>query len=264
MAVKTFAVDISTIIHAANKLDSMPFDLIPRLSSELQVIAKETLFEVFAEAVIQANSQGGFPAPFQAHVLSSIQHLPILPIVNGTLITVFVDFDILGTESDLRRAFHQGAKLTGGGGRDGYLWGPYNGQELVSKDAAKRYVAWNAVANDSGAYKFGGPKSKTYYLPEWASWENTINQRIAIWGDRAPEWLYVQFGQEEWSPKIPAGSVIEDFYSTLKIQSEILVARELADFVRAAQVYPFPIAGVARGRGARYREVSSGQFIQNV
>jgi hypothetical protein len=219
---KTFTVDIQSILNATNYLDHVPIEAVPRLSQEIKQLAKITLFKTFFTALHYANSQGGFPAPFQEHVLSAVNRLPIDSRVSGTLIQITIDFEWLGTSEELSRAYHQGARLEDGG----YLWGPYTGQALSSKDVFKRFAAWNAVYYDLGGTKFG-KKSKVYYLPEWASWEATMQQRISIWGDKAPEWIFVQMGQQVYDPKIPVGTVFEDFEAEFRAKSTILFAKEI-------------------------------------
>jgi hypothetical protein len=142
------------------------------------------------------------------------------------------------------------------------LWGPFENQELVSKDPWKRFAAWNAVYSGTGGYKFGR-KSRVYPLPEWASWENTMQQRISIWGEKAPEWLYIQVGQQIYPPKIPVGSVFEDFESVFITQGTILFDRELAKIM--AKVNQFRAQGIPAviTPGGRIR-VDKGQFAGSI
>jgi hypothetical protein len=261
---KTLSVDVSSIIAATNYLDRVPIDLIPRLAAEFQLMAKGILFDVFINAMPIANQQGGFPAPFQAHVLEVVRNLPILTYVNGSTINVVIDFDLLGTSDDLVRAYHQGAKLASGGGREGYLWGPYQGQALKSENPLARYSVWNVVRSGHDSFKFGR-KSKTYKLPEWASWDETMEQRIKIWGNKAPEWIYLQVGQRDYYPTIPEGSVFEDFAIRFNTESRALFAAELARYVAVANSYQsalgIPIAGAVRSKGAKFRSLLSGRYL---
>lgn len=228
---QTFSVDVSEILAATKHLDGAAEALLPRLTFEIRGLAKYLLETTFLQAMIRANGQGGFPEPFQVHVLEVLQRLPIPVDIVGSKIEATIDFDLLGTPADLRTGFHQGAKLASGE----YLWAPYTDQALISKSAANRYVAWNAVRNDLGGFKFGSDrgkkKARLYKLPDWASWENTMHQRIEIWGDKAPEWLYIQYGQKEWYPNIPVGTVFEDFYTQFNEESTALFEAALANYV---------------------------------
>ena len=233
---KFFDVDIDSILAATQYLDGMPDRVGFRFAFALESMARRLLTQVFLQAMPIANSEGGFPAPFQVHVLEALKLIPIVTTVQGTQVSVLVDFDALGDWKDLEKAYHQGARLESGGGRDGYLWGPYVGQALKSKSPFNRYAVWNAVESGFGSFKFGS-RSKVYNLPEWASWEATMQQRISIWGEKAPEWLYIQFGQQEWTPKIPPSAVFEDFQYLLNLEGGLLFESILAVEIETANQF---------------------------
>ena len=143
-----------------------------------------------------------------------------------------IDFDELGTTNDLDRGFHQGAKLADGG----RLWQEaYTGQELKQKNADIRYRVWDAVRH--GATEVKVTHRRPFKLPEWATWENTMDARIDIWGDKAPEWLYIQFGQHFKPPYVPAGSVFEDFAYQLNEEGSLLVEEIIAVEIETANTF---------------------------
>lgn len=259
---KTFSVDISSILAATEYLNQAPIEVIPRLAVELQELARNVLFNVFYAAMPVANAQGGFPAPFQDHVLTVLRDLPILATVSGPSIQIIIDFDLLGDSDDLERAFHQGAKLADGGGRDGYLWGPYEGQDLTSENPLARYHIWNVVYEGYSEFKFGR-KSQVYRLPDWASWEATMQQRISIWGNKAPEWLYIEYGQQDYYPKVPVGSVFEDFNTEFLFSSRELFAAELDRLMTVVNSFEARGVPATVTPGGRIR-VTQGRFAGSI
>ena len=229
---KTFDVDVSSIIEATSYLDAVPSKVGSELAYAFRGLARGLLIAVFEDAMIRANAEGGFPEPFQNHVLSVVRTIPIISTFSNNQIFIEVDFDEIGTTSDLERGFHQGAKLADGG----RLWQEaYTGQPLKQPNAHLRYRVWNAVRY--GATEVKMTHRRPFKLPEWATWENTMDARIDIWGDKAPEWLYIQFGQHFKPPYVPAGSVFEDFAYQLNEEGSLLVEEIVAIEIETANIF---------------------------
>lgn len=195
-------INAQAVIQAVDDLDRVARSAAPSLEKAVKVRAQEALKEVFAEAVRGADSEDGFPKEFQDHVMSSLNQINPLEEVTGGAYSLSFDFDELGGWDDLKRAFHQGAR-TADGGR---IWGPYEGEELAQEDVDKRHAAWLRIRKQAGE-----------------EWEETKQQYINIWGEKAPEWKYVQYGQQEWEPYITPQPVEENFQARLNaIHAEIM------------------------------------------
>lgn len=205
-----------------------------QIESEMKAIAKIALIETFEEAMLEANSNDGFPVEWQIHTMQVVidfQDLYVIPSTDS--IFVSVDFDAFGTEEELKRAFHQGARLEGGGN----VWGPYNGEALAAQDPDSAHIFWEAIRfNQKTAFNPSTgkrmPTSKVKY-----PWEEVVNKYVEIWGDKAPEWLFMQYGQEEWEPIIPQIDIIGRFEDKLFSLCELLLVSFVESEVRIASSY---------------------------
>jgi hypothetical protein len=261
---RTFTVDVSSIIAATNFIDGYTNTALVELSTILRGTAQNLLHAIFSDAVKYADSEGGFPPPFQDHVMSVLGTIPILSNVHNGAVSITIDFDYLGTNDELKRAYHQGARLADGS----ILWGPYEGQELARKDKSgeRSHLAWQSLRAGFSGVKFGS-KSKTFNFPSGSSWEATMQQYISIWGNKAPEWKYIEYGQQKWDPKIPASAVLEDFDHLLQIEGTRVFEELLARIMETANGYSelgVPVVPTAAGPGRKFlsfREVSTGQYI---
>jgi hypothetical protein len=149
------------------------------------------------------------------------QIIPTVAMDGGQL---YVNLDLeewLGGEEDLTKAFHQGAQLEGGG----KLWGPYTGQALKNDDAEERHIFWEALRYGATSVNI---KGKNVHMRD-STWEETMEQYLDIWGDKAPQWLFIQFGQEEWDPYVPQ----VDIYNNIKQSIRGFAEGYLADLLEA-------------------------------
>lgn len=257
-----FFVNTDAILAGSSRIGHITTNM---LSGQVKSLAREALISVFEAACEIANSDDGFPEEFQSHLLNAVKNLDINIITVPGEVFVSVDFDELGNRQDLERAFHQGAQLEGGG----RLWGPYEGQALKNDDAEERHIFWEAI-------RFGRPRAqvhgKNIKVNSNYTWEDTIQQYINIWGEKAPEWLFIQFGQEEWEPYVPQWDIIADFYSTFNVLLETSLTALVEHEVAIANSYqslgvetgftskgqPRLLSSSVMVRGKSYR---AGQFI---
>lgn len=224
-------VNIENIIRSAGYIGGIPERLSLRAAYEMRNIARELLIQTFQEAFAVADSEDGFPPEFQNHVIRTVQDMRIDTFGSGGTVEVIVDFEDLGDENDLVRAFHQGARLADGS----KLWGPYEGQELAQEDASIRHIFWENIRRDNNsAVVLDG---KTVKLSDPHSWGEMIEQYVSIWGEKSPEWLFVQYGQEEWEPYIPPYDIIEEFSRALYAVNLDYLYQELVDEVSIANAY---------------------------
>lgn len=228
-----FEVNIEAILASSNYLGHMGSRL-GTIEGQLKQIAKIALVDVFEEAVVEADSYEGFPVEFQNHTLNVVRDFQgYYVIYDGVSAFVSVDFDALGTQEELRRAFHQGARLADGGN----LWGPYEGQALASSDPEAAHTFWEAVRfNQKTAFNPTTgkrmPTSKVKY-----QWDEIVNKYVEIWGEKCPEWLFIQYGQEEWEPIIPQYDIIGEFESRFFSLAEDLLVAWVEAEVRIAEAY---------------------------
>lgn len=246
-----FKVDVSKILEALDYMDKIPKKIIDSIADEIVTLAREVAESVFV-SVINSVSEEAFPIEFKHHVLDVVANVPIKKQVRSTSISVEFDFNQLGTRADLQRAFHQGAKLADGSTLDG----PYTGQELKEKNPAIRHIYWEAV--HKGATFAPNPKGPGHIPVPPGAWEETKRKYIQIWGDKAPEWLYLQFGQRAWEPNIPESTIIEDFVATFFSTASELVFQRVSEEIEIAQSKT--IRREVYGTREVFRDIKSGRF----
>lgn len=196
---------------------------------ELYNLTKQIILEEFEFACEIGNSEDGFPEKFQQHLLSAVRRIE--PDILVDLHGAFIEFDLeewLGSYEELQRAFHQGAKLAGGGTLDG----PYDGQKLHQEDTEIRHIFWEAL-------RFGQPKAQIgdKSVPVQGDWETTMDKYINIWGSKAPEWLFLQFGQEEWRPYVPQVDVLNNIENKIQATAGAYLAARFQESVAWANNY---------------------------
>lgn len=260
-----FEVNIDAILASSRYIGSIG-SRIGSIESELKKIAKLALIDVFEEAVVDADSYDGFPPEFQDHTLNVVNNFNGYYIIyDGISVFVSVDFDALGTQAELRRAFHQGARLADGGN----LWGPYEGQALASTDPEAAHTFWEAVRfNQKTAYNPTTgkrmPTSKVKY-----QWDEIVNKYVEIWGDKCPEWLFIQYGQEEWEPIVPQFDIIGEFESRFFSLAEQILVSFVETEIAIAEAYEsvgidvgFTIKGQPRLKSGSLVNPASGKTIR--
>lgn len=204
------------------------------IAGAMKSIVKLAMIEVFEEAMDYANSYDGFPVEWQQHTMNVVRGFNDFVVTVGAFgVYIGIDFDALGTQSELRRAFHQGAMLEGGG----HLWGPYEGQALASKDSEAAHTFWEAIRyNQKTAFNPAtGKRMPTSKVPY--QWDEVVNKYVEIWGEKCPEWLFIQYGQEEWEPIVPQFDLEGEVGYRLGSLAETMLAEFLDDTVRIANLY---------------------------
>jgi hypothetical protein len=186
-----------------------------RLRGAASVIAKEALMDSFMEA---ATGQEGFYPQYIEHVLTVLSMTPIRIGISPSGFILEFTWNLLGNREELQRGFHQGAKLRSGGHHP--VGVPWMGSENNLKNPQyTRYKAWLAIATGEPwetqkTNKKGVTKSYTWpgedvNLDE--ALEETINARVSIWGNRAPEWHLLDEGTT-WYPPVTPTAFTEDSY----------------------------------------------------
>jgi hypothetical protein len=176
------------------------------------VQAHATVQNVLLKAAAQAGAEA-FPLAYIEPMLEAASQIVITSPAE-----VAIDFDELGSPDDLQEGFHYGAKIEGGGQVDL----PYGGESLKN-DTAERYEAWQRIF-----------RGETWHGIDYSgSWSETIAARLEAWGDKAPQWLLLQYGQTEWEPIIFPYPIVEEitsdltaiFESMLRLEINLIAAR---------------------------------------
>lgn len=255
---REFYVNADSMIEGASIIGST-FANVGRLEYSAFKIAKEIIMRVFEEAVVFADSDDGFPPEFQQHVLKVASTIRPTVIVDRN--ELFVSFDLeesMGGETELKRAYHQGAILADGKTR---LDGPYTGQALLTDDEYRRHEFWLAIRYGQSKVqtnKDGKIINHTINNPS-EKWEKTKDKYIEIWGNKAPEWLFIQFGQEEHEPTIPSFNIVEAIQEDISASLTRLLEIEFESSVRLAnQLESFGFAGGINKAGRAY--LTSGSY----
>ncbi len=211
-----FEVNTREVIEAVNWFDGqIPTTTIREIAREGVFRAKEMLLDEF-EAAFAIQDTKAFPESFQNHIRRVVSKLPIVYDLVDNAVSIDMKFDLLGNSSDLKRAFHQGAILKAGG----RVNGPWDeSMVLLEEDASVRHLFWEAMVRGESHYTPGRRRNKKGQFRKQTpvpipidAWEKTQEKYIDIWGEeKAPEWLYLQYGQSQWEPHINPSSIVENF-----------------------------------------------------
>ncbi len=177
------------------------------ISSSFTVQAKAVIDDILIKAAAQAGSEA-FPLAYIEPMLRAAGNIII-----SQPTEVFVDFESLGTVEDLQEGFHYMARIDS----ESHVELPYGGEPLKN-DTEQRYIAWQRV--------FHG---ETWHGIDYSgSWSETIAARLEVWGDRAPQWLLLQYGQEEFEPTINPYPIVEEITSDLAAIFEGMMRTEVS------------------------------------
>lgn len=196
-----------------------------------QPLVKKTLAGIFKVA-ISYQEEGAFPAAYEIGLSRAVNSLPEARIFGNAPQFVSIElpdlYEFLGEGDDFERGFHdQALTLTAGRtnlfrtdapasyGRVMLPW--TKSQVLKQPSPSLRYKAWKALYEGADGYTVKVLPSLTsrtlgishnrvreirIEFPEGASYEATIENRVRAWGNKAPQWLLLEYGQRRYSPKI--------------------------------------------------------------
>jgi len=183
----------------------------PIITSVLRYNVPLIVKMVLEEACLAA--EPNFPRIYTEHVLSLAGTVPATVEFMGSDVVVNVDLDYLGTSTDLERAYHRHAllaslrELNGKGSHHSSsmsqyrLEDPYTGQELYNEEVEKRQEFWETLV-EGGTYVSRGPKGRGVEINTAGMYDQTLIDRVVIWGNKAPEWLILEYGSHESSPYV--------------------------------------------------------------
>lgn len=224
---QTWVVDMSSITKSLDNLATIPARISGDVSDLIAEAGRNILLELF-ESAMNEETQDAFPEKFREHIREVINANDFKSTYTTTGIKVSFDFNDLGTTKDLQRAFHQGAQLADGSKLDG----PYEGQTLKNPDARERHIYWQAVRERKEKAQNPKDPSKSIRVDPGA-WDETIEKYISIWGDKAPQWLYLNFGQSQWDPKIGKHDLVERFETMWQLAADEIWTKELDKYFKS-------------------------------
>lgn len=191
-----------------NAVEQALKNIAPSFAEQAQGVIKNVLIQAAAQA-----GQDAFPIAYIEPMLEAADKIIIVRPRE-----ILIDLEDLGTYEDLQEGFHYGAKIDGGGQVDL----PYGGEPLKN-DTEQRYAAWQRVF-----------RGETWHGIDYSgSWNETIAARLEAWGDKAPQWLLLQYGQTEWEPVIQPYPILEEinfdltqiFNSMLQLEISLAAAK---------------------------------------
>lgn len=216
------------------------------ISVEFAEQAESVIQEILIRAAAQAGSDA-FPVSYIEPMLEAAANTVIIAPNE-----VAIDLEQMGTYDDLQEGFHYGAKIEGGD-RVGL---PYEGEPLKN-DTQSRYEAWQKV--------FHG---ETWHGIDYSgSWSETIAARLEAWGDKAPQWLLLQYGQEEFEPTIQPYPLVEEITAELTVIFEGTLRTEvnaIADSFNAGTTYKPVFSSAPSGRAYYNVRDTKGRFTRRV
>lgn len=224
-----YIVDVEEVEKLANYLDTAGEDILERFQEEMISVAHVVLSEVFKRSWASLDTDQ-FPNVYRSHILDVVDNLSIDFVGDGYRTAgVAIDFDELGTRDELEAAYHRHAKLAGGG----EVEGPYDGEELKNA-TADRHVFFEALITGRD---YVDPKTgKTIPARKLqGKWDETLDEYLDIWGDKSPEWLFLQHGTR-WSPNVTPYDVVGEVNTLISLRGGQLWEAEWARVLSAEQV----------------------------
>lgn len=206
---------------------------------------------IIDEVLIQTAAQEGpdsFPPHYVEPMVSAAHR-----IINVSGIDVLIDFELMGTWDDLTLGYHEGARLAGGGAVS-LPWTGGTSEAGLKNDVVDRYQFWLAVLHGE----------KYNNIDTTGMWENTISARLDAWGELAPQWLLLEYGQEEWEPTIRSYPIVETITAELSGLFTSMLTEEIERIVEQVNLGQAPTGAVIdiRGRGSKFRDLSTGRFVK--
>lgn len=251
-----FVPDTSDIDATMQRLDQVMPRVMARVSKTTAEYARIILADVFVAAMDRL-SYDQFAPEFRDKLLENLARIPIAATATPQFAAVELDLGFLGGKDDLEKAFHRHALLT-----DHRHIGPlepYVGQDMVVKDADDRHRYFESILY--GDVVFQAKDGRNIPIPP-GLWEKTKQEYLAIWGEKSPQWLYLEYGQTLYEPQIPPANIVQTFrdefaaVSTLVFENEMdralaVAAPEERGIKKGSTGLPFAPAGTTTYIGGK-------------
>lgn len=244
-----FVVDDSQVLEFVAALQDEIPNIMARIEERTSGFARQILAGTFYDAMDRL-SYDQFAPEFRDKLLENLGKIPIITEVDGNGGQVSFDLEFLGTKEDLERAFHRHAVLE----THHQLTEPYTGQALAVRDADVRHEFFLAMMRGEAFQGRDGRVIQTAGL-----WQTTKQEYLEIWGDKSPQWLYLEYGQSRFEPKIPAYSVIEEVQANMEALVDLVFTQE---FDAAFKIANQAQVGIARNLQTLRRAPAGGLTIR--
>lgn len=183
--------------------------LFPRAQESASVEIRNGIWSnvLYPTLLIAAEEAGpGWPDAYTQHIARVMRHIPINTTFGADFVLVDVDVDALGSTSDLVRGYHYHAILRNQLDPENFtkyparVVLPWTGSEGELNDPEKRLDFWEALVNGDtyipgsfdGHYVRDG--AWALQIDTFGMYDETIQARIAAWGNKAPEWIQLDNG----------------------------------------------------------------------
>jgi hypothetical protein len=155
--------------------------------SKARPLLSTLVVETIAEVAPTAGK--GFPPAYTQHLISVASANPPIRVIFGGL---QVDLEMLGTYEDYTRGFHRHART-----QDGMVELPWTEDQEPKNDYETRLAFWTALVD-------GVPfKPKQGQIDTTGMYDETIQNRVEVWGNLAPEWWVLQNGSPTYPESQP-------------------------------------------------------------
>lgn len=244
---------------------------------------RSIIMSTYENAVAQAGE--GFHPIYEHHLRQGLfsNFDPVVYATDTQLVAEIFDIQSLGDYSDLEEGFHRHA-LEDPIQPDGTKFSltvsvvdlPYTGQALYNDDDPDaRFEFWRAVVDgDSYEVQTKGKGGYTFTIPTEGLYEETLQNRVEVWGDRYPEWLLLEYGTPYY-PEIPPTHFkyfieqrcYEYMEEVWQAEFDSLVdawnnTRGLGYGEAVSLSRENPAIFEPRGTGSRLRDPKSGRFVK--
>jgi hypothetical protein len=271
---------------------SQPEEFLQRLSTVLPMIEERTLaiLDFSLPSVVKGVFEGilisaapNFPDVYAEHILSVLDEgaLPIQVEIAGYTINVNMNISMLGTTEELTRGYHRHAlsaeKLSAAKGishkgvsiSSYYIELPWEGEPPFSPyDRRKEF--WEVLVKGGTYFTHGRPSRA---VSTAGLYDETLLNRIDVWGASAPEWLILQWGSKETEPFVKPQPLLEELETTVQeyctqifneqvraALGSVSVARQVSstEYMGAEGVSPIFVKGKysVRGAGSRFTKLA--------
>ena len=182
-----YQVDTEPILMYVNRMELESRAAVAIFFSQARAVLSTLIVDTIMEVAPFAGK--GFPPAYTSHLVSVAAANPPVRFIFGGL---QVDLEMLGTYEEFSQGFHRHAQASDGG----QIELPSGGQE-PKNDPQTRLDFWTAVAD-------GVPfRPKQGQIDTAGMYDETILNRIEVWGSRAPEWWVLENGSNTYPMSYP-------------------------------------------------------------
>lgn len=260
-------IDAADVIHDiqefAGAIELANISAVARIRGELRGIIRGGLELAFDES--------GLHPIYQAHLRQGMRQVdPEVYATPDGIVAQYYDIESLGDYGDLEEGFHYHAILEITDSSQFSVSSPrrvelpYGGEDLYN-DYNTRYDFWQALVHgDAYEVTLGGginPKtgkrtpSHTKTVSTAGMYEQTLSARVAWWGDRYPEWLLLEYGQDSIPVTPPT-----HFKELIEIRVQEYM-EEIYEEILDSIISVWDSPSVTRNSAGRLIEQGTGRFV---